>query len=98
MVVSTATELASDILSRRTTLVKRVNEFELAVFAAQTNNKKSMLTSDELKAALDGIVEALDAVIAKMACQKKDDGTDRRWRSGACEILPLRPDLRQLAY
>ena len=48
--------------------------------------------------ALEATIVALDGVIAKMQCQKKEDGTDRRWRSGACEILPLAPDLRDLAY
>ena len=33
-----------------------------------------------------------------MYCQLKEDGSERRWRSGACEILPLNPNLRDLAY
>ena len=92
------TKKANEIFERRQDLVVKTSTLELAIFAAQTNDKKKMVTPDELKLQLKGVVTSLDAVIAKMGCQKKEDGTERRWRSGACEILPLAPDLRDLMY
>ena len=90
--------LAKEILDRRTVLVRRIGALELAVFAEQTNDKKKRLSPDELQRARTDVIDALDPVIAKMGCQLKDDGSERRWRSGACEILPLNPNLRDLAY
>lgn len=87
-------ERAEEIKKRRVALLRNANALELAVFAAQTNDRKKMLSEAELQDLLKGTVASLDDVIAKMGCQKKDDGSDRRWRSGACEILPLAPELR----
>ena len=50
-----------------------------------------MLSADELRAQLTGAIDALDALIPLMGCQLTEEGVERRWRSGACEILPLAP-------
>jgi len=92
------TELATEIRARRATLVNQLSVLENGIFAAQVNDKKNRLSPEGLQEALAGSIVALDAVIDKMQCQLKEDGTERRWRSGACEILPLAPNLRDLAY
>ena len=92
------TDLADEIFKRRSNVVKKINALELGVFAMQTNDKKKMVSPDELQALRKDSIVAVDAVIEKMYCQLKEDGSERRWRSGACEILPLNPNLRDLAY
>ena len=89
---------ADKILELRQALVININQLEVAIFAAQTNDKKKMLSSEELKTLLAGVVTGTDGLIGQMGCQLKEDGTERRWRSGACEILPMAPNLRDLAY
>ena len=76
------TELSKEILTRRNSLMRRISSLENGLYAAQTNNKKTMKTPEELQAELAGTITALDAVIEKMGCE-------RRWQSGKCEILPL---------
>lgn len=74
--------LSKEILVRRNILMRSISTLENGLYAAQTNNKKTMLSPDDLQGALASTVVALDAVIDKMGC-------DRRWQSGRCEILPL---------
>ena len=74
-------ELSRAILTRRLALIRNINVLETAIFAAQTSNKKSMLSADELQAALTEIAVELDGLIPLLGC-------DARWKSGKCEILP----------
>lgn len=91
--------LAQVIFSRRSDLVRRLSALDRALFAAQTSNKKAMLSNDELLQSLRGVIEALDLVIEKMGCDGGiADRAERRWKNGTCEILPLRADLRDLVY
>ena len=92
------TQLAKEIRDRRQAFVVELSALDNAIFAAQTSDKKKMLTADQLQQTLSGSVVALDSLLEKIYCQLKEDGTERRWRSGACEILPLAPNLRDLAY
>ena len=78
------TDLAQEIITRRNKLAKAISALDVAVYAAQTNDKKKGLSAEGLQEALAAVVKALDDVIVKMDCF--DAG---RWRSGACEILPL---------
>lgn len=89
---------AKAIIDKRSSLVAQLSALDNAVFAAQTNDKKNRKSPEELQQIVTGSIAALDDVIALMGCQLKEDGTERRWRSGACEILPLAPNLRDLAY
>lgn len=86
-------ELAKEIFDRRGVLVKQLNALDQGVFAAQTSNKKLMLSEIGLQETLSSVLVALDAVIDKMDC-------DRRWKSGKCEILPsaANQDLGDLVY
>ena len=52
-----------------------------------------MVSMEELQQMRQAVVDALDALIAKMGCQKKVDGTERRMQNGPCQILPLDPKL-----
>ena len=79
------TDLADEIFKRRSNVVKKINALELGVFAMQTNDKKKMVSPDELQALRKDSIVAVDAVLEKMYCQLKEDGSERRWRSGACE-------------
>ena len=74
-------EKFSSILKSRSLVMKRILALENALYAAQINNKKEMLSPAELQTSLAGVTEALDELIPKMEC-------DQRWRSGKCEILP----------
>lgn len=86
-------QLAKEILVRRSALVQSLSRLDNGLFAAQTNNRKTMLSDEDLQSALDAVLVALDAVVDKMGC-------DRRWKSGACEILalPENKTLRDLVY
>jgi hypothetical protein len=86
-------ELSKDIFKRRNTLVRKLTALENGIFGNQTNDKKLKMSPEELQEALGGAIVALDDVIEKMGCQIKEDGSERRWRSGACEILPLERNL-----
>ena len=86
-------ELSKEIFKRRNTLVRALSALENGVFGNQTNDKKLKQSPEELQESLKGSIVALDAVIDKMGCQIKEDGSERRWRSGACEILPLERNL-----
>ena len=81
-------ELAKEILARRKALIDRLSSLDNALFAAQTNTKQKMLSDKELQVELAGVIQALEAIIDKMGC-------DRRWKSGKCEILPS-PDKKDL--
>jgi hypothetical protein len=81
-------ELAKEILARRKALLDRLSSLDNALFAAQTNNKQKLLSDKELQGELAGVIQALEAIIDKMGC-------DRRWKSGKCEILPS-PDKKDL--
>jgi hypothetical protein len=76
------TERSKEILTRRGVLMRKLSTLENGVFAAQTSNKKKMVSAAELDLALRESVTALDALLEKMDCPN-------RWKSGACEILPL---------
>lgn len=86
-------ELAAEIMERRRALLIKLSELDNGLFAAQTNNKKNMVTAEALQLALDDSIAALDAIIDKMGCEK-------RWQSGKCEILPLpeNASLREMIY
>ena len=85
--------MSKEIFKRRNTLVRALSALENGVFGNQTNDKKLKQSPEELQESLKGSIVALDAVIDKMGCQIKEDGSERRWRSGACEILPLERNL-----
>jgi len=74
-------ELSRAILTRRLALIRNINVLETAIFAAQTSNKKNMLSADELQSALAEIAVELDGLIPLLGCEA-------RWKSGKCEILP----------
>ena len=73
---------SKEIVARRATLVVSLSKLDIALFAAQTNKKKDMLSPEELQDALTSSVNALDGLIAKMGCPT-------RVVAGQCEILPL---------
>ena len=73
---------AKEIRDLRGKLLRELSVIENAVFAEQTNKKSKTLSAEELQEALSRAIAALDALIGKMDCES-------RWKSGACEILPL---------
>jgi len=73
---------AKEILVRRNALARKLTALDTSLYAVQTS-KKPLPSAAELSEALMGVIEALDGVLAYMGCEQ-------RWKSGACEIIPLR--------
>jgi len=73
-------ERSEEIIALRGALVVQLSQLDNALFAAQTNKAKKMLSEKEMKDVLQGTLAALDALIAKMGCETRVIG-------GACEII-----------
>ena len=81
--------LSKAILTRRLALIKAINVLENGVFAQETSDKKKMLSTEELQAALAAVAAELDSLLPLLGCEQ-------RWSNGKCEILPP-PEDRSMA-
>ena len=74
-------EKSKAIAARRTAIASNINRLEIGIYAAQTGNKKTMLSMEEMQNAANSIIKELDGLLPLMGCEQ-------RWQSGKCEILP----------